>query len=1032
MSGFDVVGCNQCSTLWILETHDRKTNYAARCPCCGHDHKCSQLRALDHHETREGAAELRSRRLAKRAGGMGEYQETLDDVGPYDAQQDEVDRQVDAMTIDAEKMDLTPIESDRYETLAKTALEPDRRQFEEWAEEYSGIGVDAFEDEVSLETPEHEVCREYVDDALEGWADRPDRDTHDRGSVTVTETKPASAIAAVELDATPITGFWERLFSEPELQQALATAIAERFGGMDTDECYDALRDAGVPFWLRTPIATAVGGQTQSIWQLVSETIPVMATTPTASVEDLLTVASLFNALEDSPTVGIVVRESFVDPKQMRRDQRVDLCDLLEVLASGLDIHLAGSPSTLQRVSDRHRSDLDGFSEWCNQDRGSERIEETANAARRVLDPDGRKVAILRQLAATPDGVLPRAAIEAEHDVTSGRVSQLLHNDDESLIDLGLVTTYGPDGGQMVALQAAGRETVEQIDAEVGRQGTISEMGFFSGNSSTKCRGTPREGVGGEDRAADQQPDERPYRTDYASPSTHHAAAASARDGAVTVVSGEVEGENGPDGKVRLVSYNDERDEAVVAIRAAEPLPYTTTLAAALASEEFIDRALPIERLEDITEPPSLLRDVRNIGGLSAHAASDPQKLRDNLVDWGRQVQDMTTALRNEDYQDRDRFRASIIRSAHGLAGSIVHLLETVGIDLVREIRVPEGRNLEKQLRPLAKSIGISAAIQSEYRKFAPYRQLFDVPSCDRPPVAASLDAETPTGELIGSFVIRGPDVHRFREDLEHFLESPRETLEDAPPFVIDIRVREPNRADFGRMAERILRKKNLAPTGRAVSILHAIVATPHDVADGLLRRLEPEDEPRELRPDELRKALQAVDAAALVPDLPRSVGKLLTVLCRAEEPLTQKELADAADVTARTVRNRAEALAGLSLVSHTGDGWRLSLSFPTSKERRDPVVPALTTDDARLIEAADPLLDALLPPDRYADPDDPAGSALYWPQDPWSLLDIEQFEPWMRVAVRLMGEETESKPEKHVSMGPTVTQQAITETAAD
>ncbi|PCR88671.1 DUF5817 domain-containing protein [Natrinema ejinorense] len=1032
MSGFDVVGCNQCSNLWILETHDRKTNYAARCPTCGHDHKTSRLKALDHHETADGAAELRARRLANRQGATDEYNEILSEFGSFQSQREEVEFRTASMTTDADKMDLKPIGSDRYADLAEHTFAAEDAKFSQWADEYSGIGENVFADQVSLENSEHGICREYVDETLEGWADRPDRESHIRGAVTVTETKPASAIATIELDATPITDVWADLFGESEFQQALATAIGDRFGGMGTDECYNALRDAGVPFWLRTPIATAVAGQTKSIWQLVSELIPEMATNPLTAVEDLLTVASLFDALEDAPTVGVIVRDSFVDPEQIRRDQRIDICDLLGVLASALDVRVIGSPTTLQRFADRHRSDLDGFSEWCNQDRRSERVEETANAARRVLDPDGRKVQILRQLAAQPDDVLARADIEADHDVTSGRISQLIRNDENSLIELGLVTTYGPDGSQMVSLQAAGRLALEKILAESGRQANINDLEFFSGNSSTKCRVTPQEGVGGEDGEADQPPGERPYRTEYASPSTHHAAAACARSGAVTVVRGDIEDENGRNGKVRLVSYDDERDEAVVAVRAAEPLPYTTTLAAALASEEFLDRALPVDRLGDITEPPSLLRDVRNIGGLSAHAASDPQKLRDNLVEWGRQVQDMTTALRNEDYQDRDRFRASIIRSAHGLAGSIVHLLETVGVDLVREIRVPGGRNLETQLRPLAKSIGISAAIQSEYRKFAPYRQLFDVPNCDRPPVAASIDAEMPTGELIGSFVIRGPDVHRFREDLEHFLEAPRETLEDAPPFSIDIRVRDPKRADFGRMTARILREKNIGLTDRAVSILHALVATPHDAAHALQRRLGSEDDPRRIRPDELRVALRGVDADALVPDLPRSVGKLLSILLEADEPLSQKQLADLADVTARTVRNHADRLTALSLVSHSREGWRLSISFPTRSERHEPVVPTLTTDDGRLLDTTDPLLESMLPPDRYADPDDPAGGVLYWPQDPWALLEIGEFQPWMTVAIRLMGDEAEEKPEKRVSMGPTVTQQPITQAAAD
>lgn len=46
--------------------------------------------------------------------------------------------------------------------------------------------------------------------------------------------------------------------------------------------------------------------------------------------------------------------------------------------------------------------------------------------------------------------------------------------------------------------------------------------------------------------------------------------------------------------------------------------------------------------------------------------------------------------------------------------------------------------------------------------------------------------------------------------------------------------------------------------------------------------------------------------------------------------------------------------------------------------ERHDPVVPTRLEERQTLLDAADALLEMSLPPDRYGDPDDPLGSALF------------------------------------------------------
>ncbi|MFC7175318.1 hypothetical protein ACFQL0_21660, partial [Haloplanus litoreus] len=69
------------------------------------------------------------------------------------------------------------------------------------------------------------------------------------------------------------------------------------------------------------------------------------------------------------------------------------------------------------------------------------------------------------------------------------------------------------------------------------------------------------------------------------------------------------------DTRTRWVSYNDERDEVVVAVRARTALQYTVSTALAFSSPRLFDRVLTVDRLEDIDIPPEVLRDGRCIVG---------------------------------------------------------------------------------------------------------------------------------------------------------------------------------------------------------------------------------------------------------------------------------------------------------------------------------------------------------------------------------------------------------------------------------
>jgi hypothetical protein len=156
-------------------------------------------------------------------------------------------------------------------------------------------------------------------------------------------------------------------------------------------------------------------------------------------------------------------------------------------------------------------------------------------------------------------------------------------------------------------------------------------------------------------------------------------------------------------------------------------------------------------------------------------------------------------------------------------------------------------------------------------------------------------------GTLIGSLVVRGEDVHRLRPKLEQSLETPAALTEDDPEFAVRVSLSTDDRTAYESTATRILQAKNLRPTRETVSLLHALAGSPYAAAQAL-QQLAGEDERRELRPDELRYALGTLEPEQLLSDLPATVGRIVHTLLTAESRLSQRELANRADISARTI----------------------------------------------------------------------------------------------------------------------------------
>jgi hypothetical protein len=449
------------------------------------------------------------------------------------------------------------------------------------------------------------------------------------------------------------------------------------------------------------------------------------------------------------------------------------------------------------------------------------------------------------------------------------------------------------------------------------------------------------------------------------------------------------------DAGTRLWGFDADHQEIFVGAEYVNPLQYWVATALALADWRTFDQVLDEDRLEELFEtvPEAVLRDARNIGGLTDGALAEPDHFVDRLNEWRGDLLEMTRRWRRDEYEsDADAFRSDILRAAHGLAGTIVHLLDAADVTVRRILRLPDlrqhfdpGDNAQRR-RDLLKTVAFGAAIQSEFESHTAYRLLFESRDDVRDRALGVDLSDIPPGErvgrMIGSFAIIGPNVTDLEGELTRALGNPTEVHEDAPEISIATHVASQHGRDaYAQTIKRVLRSKNLDPTTAAVSMVQAFVGSTYDAARALGRGLQSESEWRSIRLDEVRIALGALEYWRLLPasDYP-ALQKLLQALFKTAAPVTKTELADLAEVSLDSVSEHLETLVATDLVREAGDQYRFALPFATDDERGDQILPwyAIPTADrgdhrdATLGGVLDDLAQQLVDdPSRFGDPDD-------------------------------------------------------------
>lgn len=1017
---FRVVGCSSCSATWIIESDPSAGS--AECPDCGTTHQRGSLRSLASGDDPDVIRELRSRIMAARSGHEDEAA-ALDDYGVLEDQvEDYFDRRdqlIDDVVAGGGDVDLHPIHSERFADQAHAHLERQERRYEAHADAALGLYDDKFEG-VGTDDWRHDVRAGAVRDRLEQWGTDPDSVDARTGELALDDQLPADTTATVTLDAeSTATGLWASMFQRPEVHEAFVAGCRRFASDRSPSDLSDALQRYGVAHDIRGTIqrlgrldTSGVDAETEqdAIRRLVygdAETTGLCKLarrlgTQRADRDALTGTARLLGWATPendvaAPTIAVRLTEAFRDRP---REQREAVVDLLWALSRHCEVVVVGSPIDLRWMAVDHELDRGSFSERWTGRRGTAQIDERTNRALDSLDRDSSATDLLRCLHDASGERLPYAALCDALDVSTARISQIISSDDPSLRDLGLVETISAGGQTIVELSPAGRETIEAIDAEIGRQRDLGEWldAPLSDqlNSSDHGRVTPREDVGGDGTDPRRKGE---GLAPVGTLSRAHAAGAvgAAEPGGIALVDSAVA--KAADYRCSQVWVDDDGGRVVTSAEYVNPMQYWVSIARSLTHWRVWEYALTADRMESadhefadlFDEHRQLLRSSRCLGHLPDEV-EDVDDYADALQDARDHLEQMTTRLADEDFEDESRFRGAILREAHGLVGTMVHLCDLCGVDVVRELRLPafSGDFDADRWEDLTKTLAIGTAIQSRYGQFAAYRQLFE--NRDEKlewTTFADVDAADPTGEMIGSMVVvgnfgdrRGEKRASFVDDLRSALRRPRNVREDAPEFRVPISVRafEHGREHVATAAARIASRKHLRLTRDAVSLLMLFASTPYAAATAL-NWLDSESLSREIEIAEVRYALSKLPVESLLPACRPGARRIVKALLAADEPLTTAELTsnkwagvDRATLSRSDNSAPGDRLQALGLLTKTEEGWRLPLSFHET-ERHETVLPTMVDDADQLFvrdilfEVAERLVED---GDRWGDGDDP------------------------------------------------------------
>lgn len=1046
MSSFLVVGCSDCEGVWVVQPDvDQET---VECRSCGTRFALAdrnQLGAADDHAT---AAEIRSRVLAQRAGALDHYQ-------TEDGYADQERRVRDRLW--------NPADNQGWREVGV------RYGFEERLEQRVEERTPWWQD-VLAEEADARLERLYTRDV---WDARDDADVPADGSIDITDQAPVDTDVTVREESVTQTALHAAVVDDEQMTDALLAAVRDLVAGQAPAGARETLRDAGVTALdglfadlclgavddlVNPDIGTDaesdddlpnLGRESRDDLSKLVETLPTLGTGQDPfgirnDEADLLRgPVALFAASEVTPRVAITVPSSFTDA---RADQRRDWLDLVAAFAQGCDVTLVTGRIEATFLFDRHFDHpavpnrlAESVDARLTQMPSGQEFEAEVEAAREDLSARSRPVKILRRLEQEPTQTLEYGALAqkqaCESSTIQACVSKTLNEKGHQIFRR--VQTGGRTG---VTITKLGEALLDRLDAEtadLSQFGDSSSGGLAtSSNSSDDSRVTTRDGMGegtarrpaAEAEAATAE-GERGLVTTRWLDGTEMAVSRAPGGAEVSLVPCDHPGFE--DVRQPARGYDDDRDRLVVGAQYQNPMQYWVCVALALAdgltavpSVEPSDVQSVSGDLEDYFDSNrGLLRGMRCLGYLPDDVATPwgyVEELQDAAQDL-RELSNDTNCWEEKHYESASDARSLILREAHGLAGTLAHFYELLGVDITRLCWIDNHRKNftidedegKTPYMDLFKTLGIGAAIQSQYGHFNVYRQLYERREEKRGGTTPQVDADDPWGELIGNVAIIGKNVDDFADvddlsgvdvSLQSAMASPKEVHEEAPEVGVPVDVEVADRRHHAaRVARYVCQSKGLRLSRVPMNLIYGLAGDVRTVARALQRGLSGGENGRDLAIDEVRTALhRGVEPTDLLPGHKPSVKKLVHALLGARDPIpTIRELVDRAGISRQSFLNNEETLRALDLVEETSEGWRATLSFTT--ERGQQIAPDYVLEDSvRLRDAMYDAVEDLVAPEDYYEVSKHLGVTDGPPDYDAVVEALPDLEPWIETIDRL------------------------------
>ena len=850
--------------------------------------------------------------------------------------------------------------------------------------------------------------------------DQPERSAPATGEIVFQQTASVDAGAYLRLsDAPTATDMFDHLVRSQRIQEAIVNGMRRFARGNSPYELRAAAVYRDLPIGVQNYLDRLARGESHEsslrrllfggggvvglfpyLRRMVTQSRGFESTVlPTAGMIGYQTTSTKASPPQIVVHIGEQGREAF---EQRGRSERVRVVRLLRALSRNCRVVIAGSPVDLRWLHETHREEFPTSRVkigWTGDTTGVDEatISEAAQSLTGLTDDIYASTGyqLLRCLDEVPRTRVSYSTLARKLHCEKANLTYWLKSRETTLRDLDLVET--PSVGQQtyVELTPLGAEVLDTLREERQAQ---TELDAFETdqNSTTNRRETPARSGGGErdgeaeSSAVDATPKEGGMSE--ATPSglapvkelsraDAIGAAATATEGEITLLNEDVDAF--ADYRSPMLWTNATSDRVIVEVEYKNPMTWWVSVARALTHERVLNTVLTADRLADHNEFQSFfdehrdaLRSVRCFGYLPDDLET-PSEYLDAIRSGRDDLHDLLTAYSSAADDDEEaELAGELLRLSHGLAGIIAHLLDILGVSLVRVMRLPDFakqigcKDQTETRRALCRTLGYGVSVQSTYAasadatvwKHTGYRQQIEHREEKLEwTYDPDVDYEHPYGDLIGSFVLKGDFgahdvttaddiesntvVDRFLEDLNDLVTQPTQYRDDAPEFAIQvpITIYEPTRSDYRQAAAEMLKHKNLRLGSDTVALLAAFTGSPYDVAHAL-HWLSRESGRRAVRPDEVRYALAQLPIDRIVPHESIGARRLVATLLRADQPLSTTALSNQpTGPSAPTIRRVGDRLKAFGLVTHTDEGnWTLSVPQNRSETSR----PAICTAD--------------------------------------------------------------------------------------